>query len=130
MPYSKLVENVKGEKRTLGEFLGQGQLTRVDDESIELTYFGNGFAEQQIGRKDNRRIIEKHMLTVFGKALRLITTVDKSHAPESEIAKATPFEITPEELFQKNPELKAVADSIGGEIKSIKIIGNKGENDG
>lgn len=128
--WGEFIEKVKGEKRMLGEFLGQGQLTRVDDESIELTYFGNGFAEQQLTRRDNRQIIEKHMLTVFGKALRLITTVDKSRAPENETNKNTPFEMTPEELFQKNPELKEVADSIGGEIRSIKIIGNKGENDG
>ncbi len=130
--WGECVERIKDEKRILGEFLGQGELTRMDGESVELTYFGNGTAQQQhIARRENRMIIEKNMRLVFGKALRLITKVDKSQPPKNgTLENETPFDITPEELFRKNPEFKDAVELFGGEVKSIKIIGNKGEKDG
>ncbi|HER00644.1 MAG TPA: DNA polymerase III subunit gamma/tau [candidate division Zixibacteria bacterium] len=132
LSWSELVERIKDEKRILGEFLGQGELTRMDGESVELTYFGNGTAQQQhIARRENRMIIEKNMRLVFGKALRLITKVDKSQPPRTGTEENdSPFDITPEKLFEQNPEFKKAVDLFGGEVKSIKIIGNKGEKDG
>ncbi|MBD3219294.1 MAG: DNA polymerase III subunit gamma/tau [candidate division Zixibacteria bacterium] len=130
--WNDFVERVKDEKRMLGEFLGQGELTRMDGESVELTYFGNGTAQQQhITKRENRMIIEKNMKTVFGKALRLVTKVDKSQPPKNGTdEKQSPFDIEPDKLYEKNPDLKEAVDLFGGEVKSIKIIGNKGENDG
>ena len=130
--WNDFVERVKDEKRMLGEFLGQGELTRMDGESVELTYFGNGTAQQQhIAKRENRMIIEKNMKTVFGKALRLVTKVDKSQPPKNGTdEKKSPFDIEPDKLYEKNPELKEAVELFGGEVKSIKIMGNKGEKDG
>jgi DNA polymerase III subunit gamma/tau len=132
LTWNDFVKQVKGEKHMLGDFLSYGELTRMDSESIELTYSANGDVyHNHISKKENQRILEKHMLTVFGKSLRLITRVDKSLQPEKNTNGADPrYDITPEELFKKKPELKEMADRLGGEIKAVKMFGNKGEENG
>lgn len=130
--WNDFVERVKNEKPMLGQFLGYGELTRMDKDAVELTFLANGVTyHQHIAKRENQRILEKHMQIVFGKSLRLITKVDKSRLPEDNgEAKDRNYDMTPEELSEKNPELKKIADSLGGEIRSIKMIRDKGESDG
>lgn len=129
LSWSEFVGQVKAERTMLGQFLEQGELTRMDDQSVELTYLANGNAYQQyVSKRENQKIIEKHMQTVFGRALRLVTKIDKSRMPEERPNGNSRFDVTPDDYFKKNPDLKKITDDLGGEIKAIKLIGNKGEN--
>jgi len=130
--WNDFVERVKSEQPILGQFLGYGELTRMNSDAVELTFLANGTAyHQHIAKRENQRILEKHMQMVFGKSLRLITKVDKSRLPENNgEVKNRNYDMTPEELYKKNPELKKIAESLGGEIRSIKSIRDKGESDG
>jgi DNA polymerase-3 subunit gamma/tau len=130
--WNDFVERVKCEKPMLGQFLDYGELTRLDSDAVELTFLANGKAyHEHIAKRDNQRILEKHMQIVFGKSLRLITRVDKSRQPEDNgEVKNRNYDMTPEELYKKNPELKKIAESLGGEIRSIKSIRDEGESDG
>ena len=127
--WTEFVGQVKAERTMLGQFLEQGELTRMDDQSVELTYLANGNAyHQYVSKRENQKIIEKHMQIVFGRALRLVTKIDKSRMPEEKPNGNNKFDVTPEDYFEKNPELKKMTDELGGEVKAIKLIGNKGEN--
>jgi len=130
--WNDFLEDVKSEKRYLAELLMQGELTRMDDNSVELTIAGNGLAlKGMIAKLDNQRVIEKSMQKVFGKALRLITKVDKSRASESETSNPNSrFDVSVEDFYKQNPDMKKVTDSIGGEIRTIKMMKNKGEDNG
>ncbi len=132
MSWNDFIEDVKTEKRFLAEILMQGELTRMDENSVELTIAGNGIAlKDMISKRENQRAIESSMQKVFGKALRLVTRVDRSRGQEPETSNPNSrFDISVEDLYKKNPGLKKIADSIGGEIRTIKMMKNKGEEDG
>jgi len=130
--WNDFIERVKGEKPMLAQSLGQGELTRMDENAIELTFLANGDAyHQHITKRENQRILERHMQVVFGKSLHLIAKVDKARQPDANSgSEEKKYDMTPDELFEKKPELKKIADSLGGEIRSIRIIGDKGESNG
>lgn len=126
------IGRVKQDQRLLGEMLGSGELTRLSEQEAELTFAANGTSYPKIfERMEHRRILEQHMVSVFGRKLTLKFKVDKNKAPSGGDDRNGASGVSAEELLKKKPELKEIVDKIGGEIKSVKVNrSNKGDGNG
>jgi len=80
---------------------------------------------------DKVRQLEKAIEGFYGKFLKLkIETDPNLKSGDARLTLDPRFDISPEDLFKNNPEIKGIVDRYKGKITSIKSINSKGEKDG
>jgi DNA polymerase-3 subunit gamma/tau len=115
--WQMILDRLKREKPTLGSFLQDVQLNRLEREEIHLEFSGNQvFHKQHVEKKENLTFLQKIAEEVLGSRykIKLEVNSDKNSAPAPGITTKTRPDI--EELKQKDPRLKGILDSFEGEL--------------
>ena len=110
--------------------LRQGVSSPVDDGVIRLAFPPDAGARTILTTEKVRKV-ESAMADFFGRQVRLRIESDTNAKPNNSRTTLDPrFDMTPQDLFDKNPDIKKIVDRYDAKITSIKKIDSKGAEDG
>jgi DNA polymerase-3 subunit gamma/tau len=114
----------------LSVLLRSGRPEFISDNELRLAFSPDSGAKTVITSEKIRQI-ESAMLAHFGRHIKLRIEIDDSVTSKGVKSTLDPrFDISPQDLFEKNPEIKKIVDKYDGKVLSIKKSGDKGVNDG
>jgi DNA polymerase III gamma/tau subunit len=128
--WDSFLENYTQTNGVLSVILKQGVSSSVDDGIIRLAFPPDAGA-RAILTTDKVRKVESAMADFFGRQVRLKIESDSNARPNNSRTTLDPrFDMTPQDLFDKNPDIKKIVDKYDAKITSIKKIDSKGAENG
>ncbi len=114
----------------LSTILRRGRVQHADDHVLQLTFPGDAGVDALLTPEKVRQLessIEKH----FGRHLKFKFSTDPGMSTMGQAMTSDPrFDISPEDLLKRNPEIRNIVDRCDGEITSIRKTDARGVDDG
>ncbi len=118
------------ESELLANLLKEGKPDFGEDDRLRLT-FPKTSGARTILTGDKMKALEAVLRKSFGRSIRVELTFDESDVGNGMSMTLDPrFDMTPERLYEKNPEIKKIVERYDGKITSIKRIDSEGDSDG
>jgi len=128
--WNRFLKEFGEDNSLISNILSEGSPEIISGDKLRLV-FPRTSGARTILTDEKLKVIETALRNRLGRTIKVDLRFDEStKGREISMTLDPRFDMTPEDLFKKNPDIKKIVDRYDGKITSIKRIESEGDTDG
>ncbi|MCX5881183.1 MAG: DNA polymerase III subunit gamma/tau [Deltaproteobacteria bacterium] len=115
----RIVDKVSETSPALAPVLSRSKLKKIENHTLEIHFFGNGFNLNRIRQPKNEALLKSVINQLFERPIKLIIQAEKEPLPENQVRASQTQYLRQEAL--NHPLVADVIEIFGGTVVDIKI---------
>ena len=115
----RIVDKVSETSPALAPVLSRSKLKKIENHTLEIHFFGNGFNLNRIRQPKNEALLKSVISQLFEAPIKLIIQAEKESLPENQVRASQTQYLRQEAL--NHPLVADVIEIFGGTVVDIKI---------